>query len=198
MQDIGEIINGTNGDDVLSGAGNDTILGGNGEDTITASENGFASGGDGDDVITLIGGEASGGEGDDEFTIEYAGENDPASVYLGGDAFFFRDEMDITMSGGPGEDVFEITAPEITGDLEDPFAPDPDTQEPSVTITDFDPDEDVIVIRDFAFDEVTLIDTGDGNTDLLVTRDDGTGFKVLLEGVTPTDIPDTTLQTVPA
>jgi VCBS repeat-containing protein len=96
-----DVMNGGNGDDTLAGGdGNDALNGGNGEDTLLGDDgNDTLSGGNGDD--TLDGGAGSntllGGNGDDSF-IEVV------SIHSGGDYDF--------IDGQKGSDILIIEATE--------------------------------------------------------------------------------------
>lgn len=123
--EVGQIINGGNGNDTLNGTpGNDIISGGNGNDTINAGDgNDIVSGGNGNDVIN--GGRGNdildGGNGDDTITggsgnniLTGGNGNDTLSVgngnnILSGDNG--NDRMVVgtgnnTMTGGTGFDTF--------------------------------------------------------------------------------------------
>jgi hypothetical protein len=123
ITEMGDVIEGNNGDDVIDGSGgDDTISGGNGVDTIY--------GGDGDDVIsgglgadTLSGNDGSdtidGGSGADTIDGGAGGDNidggGGGDVILGGagDDTIMMGDGD-TVTGGDGGDIFIYTGGSVT------------------------------------------------------------------------------------
>jgi Ca2+-binding RTX toxin-like protein len=88
---IAKVINGGNGDEVLTGtAGNDVISGGNGKDTITSGDgNDTVSGGNGNDVLHTGNGNSvlDGGNGDD--TLQVGTGDNSLTGGNGNDSFVF-------------------------------------------------------------------------------------------------------------
>lgn len=154
-----------------TGTVNGTVL----NDTFFLSGDALGFGFGDDDTFNIVGNATGiGGQGD--------------NTLIG----FATDSMDdVNLTGGEGTDQFELAFGALTFDL---LQPNPAAQEPSITITDFDPTTEVITAPDFAGDSFTLVDTGDGNTDLVIEQADGDGFKVRLLGVSPADIPASAIQ----
>lgn len=181
------------GGEAYGGEGNDTLsggarFGGSGQDV------GLLDGGLGDDRISVIGegSSALGDEGDDYI---YAGQGGFADGGAGDDTLSINDFG--TLQGGTGNDLFQIASslnePEgpsvvTTGEGEDTIqvrfqnSSYDETDEVYLTVTDFDPSEDVLQIEpynEFTFNEVGGIDLveaqGGTHTDVLVTfnRADG-------------------------
>ncbi|QUJ75542.1 hypothetical protein KDD17_11280 [Sulfitobacter albidus] len=182
----GERIDGGAGDDTINvaseftrGLAVGTISGGAGDDEIYAQRSFVrVEGGDGNDTITGDSADDGGGtpifgDAGDDFLIL---TNSPAfkigAVADGGagddtirvDLFFFGDGTFDTLTGGTGDDVFELPAPEGFGVIG--------------TITDFEPGEDVLfLIRDDPREDdpepqITLVqNTDEGSTDVVLTFD---------------------------
>lgn len=142
--DGSDVIRGDDGDDrLLGGDGDDQIFGGNGEDMIYGGLGTDSLFGDaGDDVIA---GDADdfmqGGEGNDVLRFNQGGVGGIAEGGAGNDILFSAGGG-VTFTGGEGADIFwssstdDAGAPTDTqGDLND------------VIITDFDPDEDILVLQ---------------------------------------------------
>ena len=110
-------VNAGAGDDIIRYDGDAALSGGDGNDTIESMGTwNRLSGGDGDDLLTSHETENSiyGGEGNDTIEVEtlrfghyYGGEGDD-TFELGFD-YEFRYDIDDTISGGAGDDVFNIT-----------------------------------------------------------------------------------------
>ncbi|MEP3296728.1 MAG: hypothetical protein ABJO27_09675 [Pseudoruegeria sp.] len=147
--DADETIAGLAGDDILlAGAGNDIVLGGEGDDELelgagndvvdpTEANAGddAIDGGEGDDsVYDWLGSNTlSGGEGDDFLSAWDDIENDTPDNISGddGDDVLQADDGD-TAEGGAGTDSFQILYDEADDE--------------SVTIADFDPETETILI----------------------------------------------------
>jgi len=175
----GVVLRGGEGDDILSSDGLQVFIrGGSGDDTITTLDTARVNGGDGNDTIfadarfsrdvdeaTFL----NGGEGDDDITAARV-FNVTSSI-----------SNPLVMEGGEGADTFTIEAEylELFG-LSD-AEPRPVELRDFATITDFDPEEDKLVIKyqssspdvefsvsnetDFRGQELTLVQfTTSGNT----------------------------------
>ena len=139
---IGQVINGGNGNDTLTGTtGDDTINGGNGNDMINALDGMTPDGGNGNDTInggngndTLSGGEGDdiiiGGNGND--TLDGGSGNNTLSGGNGNDILIVGTGNN-TLTGGNGNDTF-VFGPSLFGNN---------------TVTDFGDGNDRI-----AFDDV--------------------------------------------
>lgn len=159
-------INGSEGDDALEGSfcsdilngggGNDVIDGFLGDDTVI--------GGDGNDSL-------SGGIGEgirDYYVISNPlAEPDGNDTLLGGagDDTLYGGPGHDTLTGGQGNDVFQIETNWVSD---------------MVTITDFDPEEDRLIIQGIRFSGLENPFTGGGL--LVVDWDDGTGADLLYDG----------------
>ncbi|WP_421701795.1 hypothetical protein [Aliiroseovarius sp.] len=111
---------------VDGGAGNDTIDG-----------NGHLIGGEGNDIIEGTG-RLDGGAGND--TIELGWRSGSDDIALGGDGDDTLSAYAGTLTGGAGADTYSLTASSSY--------PDP------VTITDFNPGEDQLVVHDVLRDDI--------------------------------------------
>ncbi|MEP1765283.1 MAG: hypothetical protein ABJJ53_01320 [Sulfitobacter sp.] len=134
------------GDDqltVYAGVADAVAFGGEGDDTLDVYGSGIAHGDAGDDRIYVDGGaQAFGGAGDDHLT-----------VYNG----LEEGEEPATLTGGEGRDTFEASVANFGDQDEGVFA----------IITDFDPDEDVLILNTPEFgradlQNVTLVPDEDG------------------------------------
>jgi Ca2+-binding RTX toxin-like protein len=101
---------GTDGDDLLTATGSETIFGGAGNDTLSAdegSDGAMLNGEDGDDTLTLSGtdGTADGGAGDD--TITAYGTGGTVAGGEGDDAITVLGTAD-SISGGTGDDTIQV------------------------------------------------------------------------------------------
>jgi hypothetical protein len=164
--------NGTNRNDVLNGGpGEDRLNGKNGDDTL----NGFGgdddlSGGSGADVL-------NGGAGDD--MLKGGSGNDELSGGAGNDELN-GGSGDDTIDGGTGSDKIKTGSGDDTIRFSGDFRDD--------TITDFDPDSDVIDLTSFA--NVTslsqLIFTRNGS-DTIITSDEFDG-SITIKNVSPAEL----------
>ncbi|SPJ28319.1 calcium-binding protein [Falsiruegeria mediterranea] len=166
---------GGDGDDSLgntSGTSNTTLRGEDGDDRLWVTSSSVAFGGDGNDTLYgLNGSTLHGGAGDDEIeTAWYIPDqkhlsafgndgNDTLTIWAGlghggaGDDVLMAEVDDdlldrtdlITLTGGEGTDSFTVSF----GSAERGWAgPDPLTSPPLVTITDFDPETEQLLIED--------------------------------------------------
>ena len=124
-----------------------TVDGGAGDDQISGG--GHLIGGAGNDVIEGEG-RLEGGDGNDIVELEFSADTgDSADGGDGDDLLIARAG---TLTGGAGADTFSLIA---RG-----YEPDP------ITITDFDPSEDQLILRDFLRDdidaELRVVDWADG------------------------------------
>ncbi|GGX53754.1 hypothetical protein GCM10007385_22420 [Tateyamaria omphalii] len=167
-----------------------TLLGGEGDDTLQSTTNSLLTergavtldGGVGDDRL-FIGANATGlgGDGNDQLTVSIDGVADGG---MGDDTLISRSYSDeiaaedgiSTLTGGEGFDTFEI----YLSDFEE------ETIRDVIRITDFDPDEDVIVLDNSEtgdgftfgsygfFDGIEIVPSDDGSyTEVRVTLDNG-------------------------
>ncbi len=189
------------GDDYAKLTGTGTVLGGDGDDFIAGGVEGLVHlfGDAGDDTVKALGNgsEAHGGSGDDKITVYkgafgYGGLGDdefyllPGATAHGGagdDYLFARpytpDQIATTISGGEGEDTIAIRGSRIAVE-------GAETDHVAVVVTDFDTDDDVLLIRrDFStqsavVQDVEILEAADGShTDVRVTYeplDNGTLF----------------------
>ncbi|WP_161489402.1 calcium-binding protein [Sulfitobacter sp. EhC04] len=107
-----DVVNGTEGDDILSAAGSETVNAGGGNDSLTATDTSdgvVLNGDDGRDDLRA-GGNAptlNGGEGNDSLY-----NDDAVDAVLngdGGDDFFgLQTDQDLEANGGTGDDSFEV------------------------------------------------------------------------------------------
>lgn len=161
-----DTIYGTDGDDALEGgAGDDTIYGGGGDDVIDGVHgDDLVIGGDGND--TLSGGI---GEGIRDYYIRSnpVAEPDGDDTLFGGagDDLLYGGPGHDTLTGGEGSDVFQIETNWV-GDM--------------ATITDFNPDEDQLIIQEIRFADLETPLTGSGL--LIVDWADGTGADLRYDG----------------
>lgn len=176
-----DLIEGGAGSDRLSGGlGQDTLLGGTGFDTLDGGDGAdFMDGGEDDDILvggtgsdTLQGGLGAdfieGGSGNDVLFGASEGVTDAAADTLlggSGDDVIFLDTGDIG-SGNTGADTFHIVG--------------------SATITDFDPLEDMLVVRHTGGIPPTVTDQTVGPDGVQLALSDGT--VVTLNGLTA-DVP---------
>ncbi len=154
-------INGDAGNDLLTIQGMATGNGGAGDDTLAVTNAdggaaGQANGDQGDDTITVAtGGQADGGAGNDTLIAEIDALQVDASVIT-------------TLTGGEGVDSFTIDL-----NLAEGASLSPDT--PVVTLTDFDPTTEQLIIEIGDGDYLSGIDitpAGDGSyTDVTLTYD---------------------------
>ncbi|WP_412550989.1 hypothetical protein [Shimia sp. MIT910701] len=183
---------GTENGDTLYAHGEENIDAGAGDDTLKSFGDGMILGGEGNDVFTL-GGEAEGFGGDGE---DYMYISDAASGFGGDgdDTFFLKhnnsaDDGAATADGGDGDDTFIMKPlsglPEETvshiltgGEGADVYAfdidgataiRDGDEEDNQIiaTITDFDPDEDMLLLDIGAkpsFDDVDELPTPEVTT----------------------------------
>lgn len=163
---------GGNGDDLLAGAeGNDRAGGGAGDDSLTGGTgNDALNGGEGVDI--LLGGEGddlvTGGTGADE--VDGGTGND---TLWGTDANSTDQDVDF-LNGGEGDDLLHLGAGDYghSGAGADTFAlQDFAPGSPLVQITDFDPDEDqLLILYDAALhpDPQLSLQTSAGPTILLL------------------------------
>lgn len=200
--DLGDYLDGDDGDDVLGGGlGNDTLHGGRGADLLTGAEgddrlfghteddrldggagDDWLDGGDGNDSLyggagddrlsgglgddLLVGGAGSdvlhGGHGDDTLDGRLDGTADFLNGGSGDD--ILRGGAGDQMHGGTGRDRFEI----------EEFGADP------VTIADFNPDEDLLVI----------IHDNPATAQVMLQAQGG-GLALMLDGQVAALLPDT-------
>ncbi len=152
---------GNDGNDILDGSlggGGNRLYGGDGEDELIAGRNDRLFGGNGNDVIELTLGSgnnyAYGGAGDDSF---FLGSNDTVFGQGGNDRFFVTEGGGNTITGGDGVDAFWVVGATLPDQMN--------------TITDLDPQTDVIGIGGFREDQLSFDVNGDGDG---VLRVDGT------------------------
>jgi len=123
------------------------VDGGAGDDTIEGT--GHLIGGEGNDTITGAG-HLEGGTGDDTFELGVMSDEDDTADGGAGDDMLFASTG--TLTGGAGADTFTLYAKSNS------TAP--------ITITDFDPAEDRLEIRDLLRDdmdaELRVVDWPDG------------------------------------
>lgn len=157
-------------DEMTVDGGEDTTTGGMDEDTLTAGEEGdmlqAASAADtvtgtaGDDQI--LGFDTASADGGDAAELDTG-----ADVLLGeagNDTITGNDGDEIT--GGSGEDVIEVLGLDRMG-------------ESAVVVTDFDPEEDVLILVDRSGEEVTL---GSDGSDAAFDPDTVVGIRSAEEG----------------
>jgi hypothetical protein len=163
--DADELLAGTNdrlfgedGNDILDasvGGGGNRLYGGQGDDELFAGTNDRLFGGDGKDTIELTlgsgGNRAYGGEDDDSF---FLGSNDTVLGQAGNDRFFITEGGGNTITGGLGVDAFWV----VTGTLPNEVN----------TITDFDPQTDVIGIGGYSEDSLSFGANANGDAVLSV------------------------------
>ncbi len=157
--EISEIRGGA-GDDTFVGLDGTRAFGEEGDDTFLISEetagyNVVLDGGDGNDTLSALGvtrATLDGGTGDDLITLKHDIFGEEASSAHGGEG---NDTLNVqldlspdlnvsnpTVSGGAGEDEFYLTVTPVT-DSSGPLA---EAANRLVTVTDFDPDEDALVL----------------------------------------------------
>lgn len=161
-----DLIYGTDGDETLSGSqANDTIYGGGGDDVIDGAHgDDLVIGGDGNDTL-------SGGIGEgirDYYTRSNPlAEPDGDDTLIGGagDDLLYGGPGHDTLTGGEGSDVFQIATARF-GDM--------------ATITDFNPDEDQLIIQEIRFSDLETPLTGSGL--LVVDWPGGSGADLLYDG----------------
>lgn len=142
---IGVVLRGGEGDDNLSSEGLEVeIRGGTGDDQIFAGDTSRTFGGDGDDTLTIdvrgsrdedVGTFISGGDGDDTLTAIKLFRVGPDNT------------TPVGMSGGEGADTFIVDArssslPGVGDEEERPIE-----LSTLATISDFDKDEDKLIVR---------------------------------------------------
>lgn len=139
--DTPKLINGGDADDWISNRANgDTLIGGAGNDTILGNSGDSIEGGDGDDTI-----ETTSSMQDLPYSVIDAGAgNDTIAIDTNIDVD--REYTDIYVSGGEGADHYDITL-----DWQTSFWNQPDLNgtyevSPTIDIQDFDPSEDSISI----------------------------------------------------
>ncbi len=171
------LIDGGDGDDVITASGDDvTLQGGAGDDVISNFyvEGGYfaanheMSGGEGDDTISVLGAfnsTVSGGEGDDLIIVSdsYGSHGMQNAILANGDVgddtisftgdipFSLEVDDPVDLFGGEGADVFDLT---IDGGIEiEPRWDGEITGVYMVELGDFDPSEDTLVITPISSDE---------------------------------------------
>jgi len=197
----GSAINAGDGDDVVTvlGANDAEVSGGNGNDTITiaqAASDGIAVGGDdGDDIIDVTAAEnvdVKGGLGNDTisfsgtsptgtgYTQEVTGNNGEDTINYSGSGFASDSQTPIA-TGGEGADTFNLTIDEVIDPATVPatdISDDGTINLSTLTITDFEAGEDVLVIDgDAQGDDFTLTNANLTVDDAL---GDGTGSSIEL------------------
>ncbi|MCT4558320.1 MAG: hypothetical protein N4A61_09710 [Pelagimonas sp.] len=156
--DAADTLEGLQGDDTLVGrGGDDTLSGGEGADLLFGGEgNDTLSGGTGTDTL-------SGGAGADALYGGSDGSEDGTGDFLDGgegDDQIVLDENDIG-TGGAGEDRFYLRA--------------------SAVVTDFDPQDDVLIVAHDGGDAPTVSAQAVLDTGVLLTL--STGMTITLEGL---------------
>ncbi|MEO0772018.1 MAG: hypothetical protein AAFZ04_02435 [Pseudomonadota bacterium] len=94
----------------------------------------------------------------------------------------------VVLTGGTGTDTFIVDlaqSPNGPEDLDGLFSDTPETSTANLTITDFDPETEKIELDFQGPNDISFLANGTENTDVLFRYQDGEGFKILLEGVTP-------------
>ncbi|MEQ9643582.1 MAG: hypothetical protein RIM84_26425 [Alphaproteobacteria bacterium] len=161
-----DVVTGDAGDDVVFGGGNDDMIdGGAGRDTLNGNS-GFDTilGGDGDDTLRGQGGRDSidGGAGND-FLLGMQGFD--TLIGGAGNDTLIGGPADDTLTGGDGIDTFTFAA-----------------GQGSNTITDFADGTETVVLQGVAgFDDLVIVDTGDGAQVTLATG--GDGLSITLAGI---------------
>ena len=152
-----DALGGSDGDDTLEGSSaNDYLDGGAGDDTLTGGKGrDTLEGGAGDDTL-------GGGRGSD--TLEGGVGNDILDGGAGADV----------LDGGAGDDIL------TGGKNADTFVQDFSVAG-NDTITDFNPDEDIVDFRNIGESSSISVNSVDGNTVI----DAGNGNTLTIEGVTP-------------
>jgi Ca2+-binding RTX toxin-like protein len=172
-----DLLAGCEGDDhIIAGSGDDTVMGGGGDDDVSGGAGAdVLGGGEGNDLVRggLGADEVDGGAGDD-------------TLWGGSEA---SDDEDVDfLNGGAGDDVLHLGAGDYGngGAGADSFVlQDFAAGSPVAQITDFNPDEDGLVIYyDQAMhpDPQLSLQTGDGASVLLL---DGVPLVSLANGVVP-------------
>lgn len=160
-------VNGGEGDDLLTATGVlNTLDGGEGDDTLTADDSNRLLGGEGDDVLNFNhgsydqgeNGSADGGEGDDTINVR-------ADAFV--PAFLQTDVGGVEVTGGSGADEFNVTY-EANDNFT--FEPTDDVRGSFVTINDFDPNEDSLVVE---VEQDTDMPDREVEVDLNQTEEDG-------------------------
>ena len=152
-----DALGGSDGDDTLEGGGaNDNLDGGAGDDSL--------SGGKGRDTL-------EGGAGDDTLGGDRGADTLEGGV---GNDILDGGEGDDILDGGAGDDI-------LTGGINaDTFVQDFSVAG-NDTITDFNPDEDIVDFRNIGEPSSISVNSVDGNTVI----DAGNGNTLTIEGVTP-------------
>lgn len=189
-EDGADLLSGDEGEDALYGhSGDDTLAGGDGDDTLFGGQDDDTlSGDEGDDALlggygddTLQGGAGTdtlfGGDGDDTLTGDDA-ENEPATDFL---------------NGGAGNDTILAGSGDIVtgGDGADEVVLDLDAEDDAVTVMDFQPGQDKLLISwEGQEDPDIQIEADTENEDLTHVLVDGQDVAQLLgaEGLTADDI----------
>lgn len=138
------VLRGGEGDDTLSSDGLEVVIrGGTGDDRINAEDTSFTFGGEGDDEIIV---DVRGSRDEDVSTLIDGGPGDDTLTAIK----LFRTGPDnmtpVIMIGGDGADTFtvDVRSASLPGVGDD--EPRPIELSELATITDFDPDEDKLVI----------------------------------------------------
>ncbi len=185
-----DLLNGDCGDDELYGhGGSDEMHGGQGDDTLI--------GGQGDDILT-------GGEGDDVLQGGYG--NDTLSGGAGEDVVFGGDGDDLIsgddgdaeqsadfLNGGAGEDTILAESGDIVtgGQDADTFVLSPEDDDDQVTVMDFQPGQDKLLISWNDAEEPNIrLETDAEDENLIRVMVNGQDVAHLLgaEGITADDI----------
>ncbi len=164
--DLSDIPN-DDGPSMLYGdAGNDSLnvtalgsqaFGGVGDDVISVGNGTVGYGDEGNDVLRLsAGATAFGGVGDDLFTFV---------------DFLHNENGSAVATGGEGADIYDLhVRSAVNGEADEPF----------LTITDFDPAEDVLQVRGWGtsdVDTIEIVEAADGSyTDVRVTYTNTSGL----------------------
>ncbi|MEM9716721.1 MAG: calcium-binding protein [Pseudomonadota bacterium] len=170
-----DVIKGGRGDDIISDASGDNILkGGAGDDIITVSDPSGTSkliGGKGDDMLISGAGDdiLRGGKGDD---VLEAGAGDDRLIGGAGNDQLIAGLGRDRMTGGSGQDQFVIN----TG------------LDGKKTVTDFDVDQDTLLLLNFSGDreDVTLTQKGKH----VIISDPNESFTLMLKNTNVDDLAD--------
>jgi serralysin len=162
-----ETLDGLGGDDTLSGSADSVLLGGDGRDVLIADEAAEAEGGAGDDFLRGDGNASvSGGVGDDVLMANtwadaFGGDGDDTLILTPWQVG--PSGQDVQATGGAGRDLFILSNKGSLG-------------EDHVVINDFDPASDRLALEGFGLGGSavlqsvdTVVDTDAGHTDLLIT-----------------------------
>ncbi|MEL7253655.1 MAG: hypothetical protein AAGL23_05735 [Pseudomonadota bacterium] len=194
------------GDDVINANDNAQAFGGDGNDILRTNDNATAFGESGNDIGTAQGNSTIfGGEGNDAlaagsqsigFSFGISADIVPGAVaHVDGSAG--DDDLrgrlrsaneSVVLTGGTGTDTFIVDlaqSPNGSEDLDGLFSDTPETSTANLTITDFDPETEKIELDFQGPNDISFLANGTENTDVLFRYQDGEGFKILLEGVTP-------------